>query len=146
MPDPFAPQERSRIMARVRSQGTKPESRLEMLVRELLEPPHQIDTHRDDLPGTPDLVIPALRVCIFVDGCFWHRCPRHGSVPESNRDYWESKLKRNVARDSRVRRQLNRAGWSVWRVWEHDLSPTRLEATAARLSRRFTARGLEMAP
>ena len=145
MPDPFTPDERSAIMARVRSHGTKPESRLELLVRELLES-QQIDTHREDLPGTPDLVIPALRVCMFADGCFWHRCPKHGSIPEANRAYWESKLSRNVTRDSRVRRQLNRAEWAVWRVWEHDLRPCTLEATAARLSRRFRARALDMAP
>lgn len=66
-----------------------------------------------------DVVFPTLRVAIFVDGCFWHGCPRHGNVPISNSDYWGPKLARNRQRDRRNTRDLRRAGWTVLRFWEH---------------------------
>jgi len=55
-----------------------------------------------------------------VDGCFWHRCPEHGTSPRSNSDYWRAKLDRNVARDQRVDAALSQAGWRSVRVWEHE--------------------------
>lgn len=57
---------------------------------------------------------------MFVDGCFWHRCPRHGSVPTANRDWWVAKLDANVARDSDTDTRLTDEGWKVVRVWEHE--------------------------
>lgn len=69
----------------------------------------------------PDFVFRRERVAVFVDGCFWHRCPLHSKVPENNREFWEQKLSRNVARDRLHDRELKKAGWRVWRVWEHCL-------------------------
>ena len=68
----------------------------------------------------PDVVFPTERVAVFVDGCFWHRCPDHGSAPKSNRIWWQEKLDANVERDSRFDRELQQAGWEVIRVWEHE--------------------------
>jgi DNA mismatch endonuclease (patch repair protein) len=68
-----------------------------------------------------DIVFPRARVAVFVDGCFWHRCPTHGVSPSANSDYWRAKLDRNVARDRRNDRELAAAGWRVVRVWEHDV-------------------------
>lgn len=76
------------------------------------------------IPGTPDFCFPSLRIAVFVDGCFWHRCPRHGSVPTGNRTYWLLKLTRNSKRDIRVGRELRTRGWRVVRLWEHDLKGT----------------------
>ena len=67
----------------------------------------------------PDVVFPGRRVAVFLDGCYWHRCPAHGTEPGTNRDYWMAKLDRNVARDRRVDAELRSAGWTVVRVWEH---------------------------
>jgi DNA mismatch endonuclease (patch repair protein) len=67
----------------------------------------------------PDVVFTKAKVAIFVDGCFWHRCPDHGQLPKSNRDYWEPKLSRNVERDREVDRALASAGWKVFRFFEH---------------------------
>lgn len=67
----------------------------------------------------PDIVFTKARVAVFVDGCFWHCCPEHGSRPATNQDYWEPKLDKNVARDQRVNAGLKRAGWTVLRFWEH---------------------------
>jgi DNA mismatch endonuclease (patch repair protein) len=59
-------------------------------------------------------------VAVFVDGCFWHRCPEHGTSPRTNSEYWQIKLDRNVARDRRNNDALAASGWVVVRVWEHE--------------------------
>jgi DNA mismatch endonuclease (patch repair protein) len=71
--------------------------------------------------GSPDFVFPKLRVAVFVDGCFWHGCPKHASIPVSNRAYWEAKLQRNKNRDRQVTLALRAAGWGVIRIWECNL-------------------------
>ena len=70
----------------------------------------------------PDFVFPKLRVAVFVDGCFWHGCPRHGTRPKGNASFWKKKLERNKARDREQTRALKRAGWRVLRIWEHELA------------------------
>jgi DNA mismatch endonuclease (patch repair protein) len=67
----------------------------------------------------PDITFPVERLAIFVDGCFWHACPDHGTRPRKNSLYWRTKLDRNVVRDRRVDRALSDNGWSVLRLWEH---------------------------
>lgn len=67
-----------------------------------------------------DVIFPAARVAVFVDGCFWHRCPEHGVSPTSNTTYWRAKLDRNVARDRKNDAALAAAGWRVVRIWEHE--------------------------
>jgi DNA mismatch endonuclease (patch repair protein) len=73
----------------------------------------------EGLAVRPDIVFPGRRVAVFVDGCFWHRCPQHGESPRSNVSYWEAKLARNAARDHAVNTALTAAGWRVVRIWEH---------------------------
>jgi DNA mismatch endonuclease (patch repair protein) len=70
---------------------------------------------------TVDVVFSRHRVALFIDGCFWHGCPEHGTMPKSNVDYWTPKLRRNVERDAAVDEALRSSGWSVIRVWEHDV-------------------------
>lgn len=67
-----------------------------------------------------DLVFTRARVAVFVDGCFWHACPEHLTIPKANRDWWVDKLAMNVARDRRVDDELSVAGWVPVRVWEHE--------------------------
>ncbi len=67
-----------------------------------------------------DIVFTRARVAVFVDGCFWHRCPEHGTRPRTNNAYWSAKIDRNVARDREQGRLLEQAGWRVVRVWEHE--------------------------
>lgn len=67
----------------------------------------------------PDIVFSRKRVAVFVDGCFWHACPEHGTSPAHNASYWSEKLKKNVARDVRVTAALMSSGWDVVRIWEH---------------------------
>lgn len=72
--------------------------------------------------GNADFVFPKQRVAVFVDGCFWHGCPKHATQPASNRAFWEKKLARNKARDRSVHRALRQRGWCVLRIWQHELS------------------------
>lgn len=67
-----------------------------------------------------DIVFRAERVAIFVDGCFWHRCPEHASTPRTNAEYWRQKFERNVERDRQTDLLATEAGWRVLRIWEHD--------------------------
>lgn len=68
----------------------------------------------------PDVVFPRARVAVFIDGCFWHVCPEHGTQPRRNEAYWAPKLRRNVERDRAVDAALTQAGWHVARFWEHE--------------------------
>lgn len=104
-----------------RRANTKPELRLRReLHRRGLR--YRIDLSvLSDRRRRVDIVFPGPRVAVFVDGCFWHRCPQHGNVPKSNREWWRAKLDRNVERDRDTDRQLRNAGWNVVRIWEHEV-------------------------
>lgn len=82
----------------------------------------------------PDVVFTRSRTVVFVDGCYWHRCPDHGTVPRRNAEYWAPKLASNVARDRRVDEALQADGWQVVRVWEHQ-DPDAAAETIGRLVR-----------
>lgn len=78
--------------------------------------------HRRPLPGLrcePDILFPRVRLAVFVDGCFWHRCPDHGTLPKANGRWWRAKLEANQNRDRRNDEALRAAGWTVLRAWEH---------------------------
>jgi DNA mismatch endonuclease (patch repair protein) len=109
--------QRSALMARVRRSGTTPELAVWKAARSL---GFEFERNRSDLPGSPDLVFPAVRLCVFVHGCFWHRHPgcRRASTPSSNRDFWVLKFQANVARDRRARRKLRALGWRTLVIWE----------------------------
>ncbi len=72
------------------------------------------------LPGRPDIAFTGARVAVFIDGCFWHACPDHGVLPKNNREWWQSKLSRNVARDREKDAQLDTMGWVAVHIWEHE--------------------------
>lgn len=79
--------------------------------------------NRRPLPSfrrTADLVFPRAKVAVFVDGCFWHGCPEHHTVAKTHADYWANKVAANRARDRETDSMLERAGWAVVRVWEHE--------------------------
>jgi len=69
---------------------------------------------------TVDIAFIAARVAVFVDGCFWHGCPEHGTWPKNNAEWWRNKIEKNIERDRDTDRQLRLAGWDVIRVWEHE--------------------------
>ena len=126
-------------MARIRGSGNKDtELRLIALMRE-----HGITGWRRNASviGKPDFVFRRERVAVFVDGCFWHGCPRHATKPANNRAFWQAKLARNASRDREVTRELGKAGWKVVRVWECALTRSRARATLARIARALAADG-----
>jgi len=135
MADIFTKGKRSQVMSRIRSRGNKDtELKLAAILRA-----HGISGWRrhQPLPGHPDFVFRSHRLAIFVDGCFWHGCPKHGRTPDTNRAYWLPKLRRNRQRDRQTNRVLRASGWRVLRFWAHDLDhPARV---AARISSELSA-------
>lgn len=108
---------RSANMRAVGQKNTSPELKVRSLAHRL---GFRFRLHRKDLPGTPDLVFPKLKLCLFVHGCFWHRhtgCKR-ASTPITRREYWLDKFRKNKARDRRNRRELARLGWRSDVIWE----------------------------
>ena len=83
----------------------------------------------------PDFVFRTQRVAVFVDGCFWHGCPTHGTRPRQHRKFWDEKIARNRQRDRLVTRALRQSGWTVLRLWECALAKKRQARTLARLRR-----------
>lgn len=117
MTDVHTPKKRSFNMSRIRSRDTKPER---LLRSELWRLGYRFRL-RTSLPGKPDIVFPKQKLAIFVDGCFWHGCPEHFRLPQTNREFWRDKISANQERDRRVDRALKRDGWQACRIWEHEL-------------------------
>ena len=142
MPDVFTKAKRSQVMSRIRGRGNKEtEIVLATLLRmngisgwrrhvqirgraAMLRGPNftTAPQRRPTFRVKPDFIFPKLKLAIFVDGCFWHCCPKHSNVPVNNRLFWEKKLAANKVRDRLVSRTLKRQGWKVIRIWEHDLT------------------------
>jgi DNA mismatch endonuclease, patch repair protein len=150
MADVFSKAKRSQVMSRIRSRGNKEtELALAKLLRRygiqgwrrhfeirgrgaaLRRPrtarrsvPTKTGAHgvtRPTFRVKPDFVFPKHRLAVFVDGCFWHSCPKHATKPKNNASFWRRKLAGNKRRDWLVNRTLRRAGWRVFRIWEHAL-------------------------
>lgn len=137
MSDVFTKSKRSEVMSRIRSRGNKDtEIAFMRLLRAQgikgwrrhlklsLETGGRAPTGpqgRRKQTVKPDFVFPAHRLAIFIDGCFWHSCPRHATEPSNNETFWASKLAGNRARDRYVTSALRRRGWHVVRIWEHDV-------------------------
>lgn len=88
----------------------------------------------------PDIVFSGPRIAVFIDGCFWHRCPHHGTNPKSNQEWWAEKLASNVARDLRHDVDLAAAGWAVVRAWEHEDPETVADRVQVLVRNRTVAR------
>ena len=106
---------RSRNMALIRSKDTAPEIAVR---RQLSAAGFRFRLHDPGTPGRPDLVIRNCKLAVFVDGCFWHGCPRHYTRPHVRRAYWDAKLRRNRDRRSRILRELASEGWTSVEIWE----------------------------
>jgi DNA mismatch endonuclease (patch repair protein) len=89
--------------------------------------------------GKPDFVFRHVRLAVFVDGCFWHGCPRCYRRPKSNRRFWDEKMAYNRDRARLVNRELRRRGWQILRIWEHDLTSNESVRCVARIQRALAA-------
>lgn len=121
--DPRSPTPTSEAVVRVMQGNKGKDTKPELLLRRVLR---QIDVRGYRLhwpiPGNPDLAFPGRRICVFVHGCFWHRCPSCKlHVPKTHTDYWTSKFYKTMARDVRKQAQLRLMGWTVIIVWECEL-------------------------
>ena len=148
--DTVTPEQRSKIMSRIRSRDTKPE----ILVRKMLHANgYRFRVCDRRIVGHPDIVIPRCRTLIEVRGCFWHRhgwvwngrklvqetvCRDASSSPASNRKFWNEKFRRNVRRDAEHERLWAEEGWNLIVIWECALKPSEREKTF-----RFILRTLE---
>ena len=133
--DIWTAQKRSEVMSRIRSKGNKTTEL--SLVSELRRLGingwrRHISVSAQDFCVKPDFVFASEKVAIFVDGCFWHCCPIHGTSPKSNRDFWKKKLLSNKIRDLRVNDALQKSGWRVLRFWEHE-TKSRSEICAGKI-------------
>lgn len=123
MVDVLTPELRRKCMQSIRNKNTKPEVVVRSICHKL---GYRFRLHRAELPGSPDIVFPKLKLCIFVHGCFWHRhfgC-RFSTVPKTRPEFWMNKFAKNVERDARVVNALISLGWRVELVWECEIRDT----------------------
>ena len=120
MKDPLTKEERSALMSKVRSKGNRSTElkTIDALNRRGISGWIQ---QPSDIPGHPDFYFPEHRLVVFVDGCFWHACPKCGRIPKTRVDFWRSKIEGNRDRDRSLTRTLRKRGFHVMRVWEHSL-------------------------
>lgn len=120
MADRISEAHRSWNMSRIKGHDTQPEIAVRSMLHQM---GYRFRLHRDDLPGTPDIVLPKYDAVILVHGCFWHRhegC-QFAYMPKSRVGFWENKFQKNVERDSRQRSELEESGWRVRIVWECEI-------------------------
>lgn len=140
MVDDMTPAQRSYTMSRIRSSGNQAtEQRFVQLLRKAKITGWR---RKSSLPGRPDFVFPKERVAVFLDGCFWHGCPRCYLPPKSNVEYWTAKIAGNAARDKKHTTTLKAAGWAVLRIWQHSIRK-RPSHTISRLRLLLTERTSE---
>lgn len=137
MPEPPTPA----VRARMQATGQR-DTPAEIAIRRLLH--NRGHRYRVDFKPVPhlrskaDIVFTRSKLAVYVDGCFWHGCPIHGTYPTKNRDFWCEKIQANRSRDERVTSALLAAGWKVVRIWEHEeayVAVERVEEALRRLTR-----------
>ncbi|AWP26363.1 very short patch repair endonuclease [Paenibacillus sp. Cedars] len=136
MADKISKEARSKIMSAIRSKGTKLEDRVS---KELWRRGYRFRKNLNTLFGKPDIAIKKYKVVIFLDSCFWHGCDIHYRIPKSNYDYWFNKIERNRARDKVVNEYYEQKGWTLIRVWDHEVKED-IEAVIDRIDRILQSR------
>jgi DNA mismatch endonuclease, patch repair protein len=120
MTDKISKEQRSAVMAKVRSTGNRStDAKVEAALRSGGVAGWK--KHPKNVPGRPDFYFSKAKLAVFVDGCYWHACPRCCRMPTSNVEYWSAKIDSNWRRDNRIRRQLRARGLHVMRIWEHEI-------------------------
>jgi DNA mismatch endonuclease, patch repair protein len=117
MADVLSPSQRSFCMSRITGKNTKPE----VLLRKSLWQMGLRYRLNTTLPGRPDVYFAGRRIAVFIDGCFWHRCPIHFRAPKTNKTFWIEKIGKNVTRDRKVNELLELQNILPIRVWEHEI-------------------------
>lgn len=132
---------RRRAAVRKSMQGNKrKDTKPELLVRKRLREAGLVGYRLDwaKAPGRPDIAFPGRKIAIFVNGCYWHRCPHcNPSVPKKNVSFWEAKFRRNVERDKRALEELEQLGWTAITIWECELKRKNIDVTMNRVIERI---------
>ncbi|WAF91663.1 very short patch repair endonuclease [Aeromonas hydrophila] len=118
MTDVLNEEQRKYCMSQIRGGNTTPE----VLLRKALWRKGLRYRLRSSLPGRPDITFPKEKIAIFVDGCFWHKCPEHFQMPKTRTYFWAQKIEKNIKRDMAVNEELENMGWTVIRFWEHEIN------------------------
>lgn len=118
MADIFSKKKRSEIMSKIRATETKLEVKFR---KELWKAGFRYRKNASGYYGKPDVLLKKYKTVIFIDSCFWHGCEKHFKLPSSKQEFWDAKIKRNRQRDKEVDRYYKKIGWSVLRIWEHQL-------------------------
>jgi len=108
-------------MSQIRGTRTKPE----LIVKENTDG-RKLRYQPTGIPERPDFANKSKKIALFIDGCFWHKCPRCYKPPKSNKKYWKAKVERNTKRDIYVNRKMKKEGWNVIRFWEHQVKENEL--------------------
>lgn len=116
MADVHNKKQRSYNMSRIKGKDTKPELYLRKLLSSQGLRGYRLNYK---ITGKPDLVFTRYKIAVFIDGCFWHKCPECFQEPENNKNFWRNKINGNVLRDNMVNKLLEKDGWTVLRFWEH---------------------------
>lgn len=117
MTDVHSKETRSYNMSQIRGKWTKQE----ILIHNILKGRKIKHMMHPDIEGKPDILIKNSKTLIFLDGCFWHKCPRCFRQPETNREFWMNKIENNFKKDKEVTKKLKRKGWTILRLWEHEI-------------------------
>ncbi|RLJ08500.1 MAG: very short patch repair endonuclease [Candidatus Aenigmatarchaeota archaeon] len=117
MTDVLTKEQRSYNMSRIRNKWTKQEK----VIHNYLKGRKIKHKMHPDIFGKPDILLRDSGTLIFLDGCFWHKCPKCFVEPKTNRDFWLPKIERNVRKDREVTKKLRSEGWKVIRIWEHEI-------------------------
>ena len=115
MAEKISKETRSRIMSKIRSKNTKPE----LILKKLLKGTHL--RQHPNIEGKPDFGSKSKKIAIFIDGCYWHGCPKCGHIPKTRTEFWKAKIERNITRDNSNRAKLRKIGIKPLRFWEHQL-------------------------
>jgi DNA mismatch endonuclease (patch repair protein) len=119
MTDIFSKKKRSEIMSKVRSKDSKIEIEFR---KRLWKAGFRYRKNSTKYFGKPDIVLPKYKTVIFIDSCFWHGCKKHGSMPQTRKKFWATKIERNKQRDKEVNKYYRKSDWKIFRAWEHDLA------------------------
>lgn len=123
MGDNLSPEDRRKTMQAVKGKGTRLEKRLWAMLAGMRL--NGWEKNPETITGKPDVVFPSQQIAVFIDGCFWHGCPHcQRKLPVTNHEYWEKKIKRNIALAQIHNEQLEQEGWTVIRIWEHEMADT----------------------
>lgn len=125
----------TRVMRANKAKGTEPEIVVRRMLCEMGHPGYRLNWKK--IPGRPDIAYPGRKIAIFINGCFWHRCPNCNlPLPKSHMEFWQEKFERNVERDKRKTSELEGMGWTVITIWECEIKKDTI-GVKARLSEVF---------